>query len=300
MSRTIEKLQIGALCALALVLVTGCGRVDTGAAQLVETNVAYANASDNQRVDIYWPHGNGPFPVLFAIHGGGFMSGSRTSGDVKVIIESGLANGYAVVAVGYRLSGEATFPAAIDDVQAAIRFVRLAYHDRRLDTERFAIWGGSAGGNLAALAAMKGDAGTATHVHAAVDWFGPIRFDTMDAQFAALGIEPRLGATASPGSPESRYLGAVVGSGEATELVNAASPQTYISADAPPFLIQHGTADRHIPVSQSVVFAEALAAVLGPDNVVLELLEDAGHGGREFESAENLARVFAFLDAHLR
>lgn len=84
-----------------------------------------------------------------------------------------------------------------------------------------------------------GDATKNTHVQAVVDWFGPIYFSTMDAEFAALGQTPAMGSTNSAKSPETAYLGKTIGTPEAEELVKKASPQTYISSTTPPFYIQH-------------------------------------------------------------
>ena len=289
-----------AMIGLSLIAGSGCTDIDRSDAAKVTRDLAYASQSKKQKVDIYAPEGTGPFPVIVAIHGGGFFTGSRSGGDLRVIVDSGLKRGYAVVAVGYRLSGEATFPAAVEDLQAAIRFVRQHAADYALDPDRFVAWGASAGGNLAAMAATKGDPAAGTHVQAAVDWFGPIRFDRMDAQFAALGLEPRLGATDAERSPESRYLGIAVGAESAAELVEAASPQSYISADDPPMLIQHGTADRNIPITQSEEFARELASVIGSENVLFEALQGAGHGGPAFETEANLATIYRFLDRHLQ
>jgi dipeptidyl aminopeptidase/acylaminoacyl peptidase len=107
-----------------------------------------------------------------------------------------------------------------------------------------------------------GDATKNTQVQAVVDWFGPIYFSTMDAEFAALGQTAAMGLTNSTKSPETAYLGKTIGTPEAEELVKQASPQTYITTDDPAFFIQHGTADRNIPITQSENFAKALEKVL--------------------------------------
>ena len=144
------------------------------------------------------------------------------------------------------------------------------------------------------MAATRGTQQAGLALQAAVNWFGPIAFGTMDAQFDALGLRPMLGPTNDVDSPESRYLGVPVGAADAT-LLAAASPESYISANTPPMLIQHGTRDRNIPVTQSVDFATALSRELGEDRVELTILDGAGHGGEAFESDHNLALVFAFF-----
>lgn len=292
-------MRVFSISMLLISFLGACGSIDTEDLAELRPDVPYAELSERQKLDMYIPHGDGPFPVIFAVHGGGFMFGNKESGDTKIIIEEGVSRGYAVISIGYRLSDEAKFPAAIDDVQSAIRFVRQNSEAFELDSTRFAIWGGSAGGNLAALAATKGSIEDGSQVHAAIDWFGPIQFDRMDDQFEALNLNPQLGPTKASTSPESRYIGMAVGAEEAAELIFAASPQSYITPDDPPFLIQHGTADRNIPVTQSMNFASALSSVIGAENVTLDIIEGAGHGGAEFETEENLNKIFEFLGSSL-
>ena len=287
------------LSVLLISFLVSCRGIDIEGLAELRSDVPYADQSEKQKLDMYFPRGDGPFPVIFAVHGGGFMFGSKESGDTEIIIEEGVARGYAVISIGYRLSDEAKFPAAIDDVQEAVRFARQNAQAFGLDSTRFAVWGGSAGGNLAALAATKGSTDDGSHVHAAIDWFGPIQFDRMDNQFETLNLKPQLGPTNASKSPESRYIGMAVNADEAADLVFAASPQSYITPDDPPFLIQHGTADRNIPVTQSVNFANALSSIIGAENVTLDIIEGAGHGGAEFESEENINKIFDFLGSNL-
>jgi len=289
---------------------------DTSWIKTKYTDVAYSSKSSAQVMDIYLPNeGTGPFPLIISIHGGAFKSGDKADGQESAMVGTadagGIASGYAVASINYRLSGEAKWPAQINDIKAAIRFLRANAAKYNLNPDKFATWGGSAGGNLAALAAVTGgvaeladdtlgNEGISDAVQAGVDWFGPIYFSTMDAEFAALGQSPAMGATNTETSPETAYLGKTVGTAEAEPLVIAASPQTYITADDPPFFIQHGTADRNIPITQSENFAKNLAAVLGEDKVTFEKLEGAGHGTSEFSEASNVAKVIAFLDKYLK
>jgi len=135
-------------------------------------------------------------------------------------------------------------------------------------------------------------------VQAVVDWFGPTNFLEMDAQLAASGLAPRPEqAHSGADSPESRLLGRKIT--EIPERVHAANPETYIRPGLPPFFIQHGDRDDTVPRQQSVNLAARLVAALGPDQVTLELLPGVGHGGPAFETADNLHKVFAFLDRAL-
>lgn len=273
-------------------------------------DLAYARLSNAQKLDIYWPEqGAGPFPVILAIHGGAFMGGDKADLQLNPMLE-GLKRGYAVVSMNYRMSGEAKFPALVQDVKAAIRWLRANASELQLDGQRIATWGGSAGGYQAAMAGVSageselddrrlGNAAQSSHVQAVVDWFGPTDFLKMDEQLAEYGLAPQPGEEhCDVDSPESRLLGARIT--EIPERVQAANPETYAHAAIPPFLIQHGTRDDTVPCLQSIRFAEKLIAAAGPERVTLTLLEGAGHGGPMFETPENLERVFAFLDQHLK
>jgi acetyl esterase/lipase len=270
-------------------------------------DLAYASQSPAQKLDLYLPEtGDGPFPVIISIHGGAFLGGDKADGQLIPMLK-GLERGYAVVSVNYRLSGEAKFPAQIYDIKAAIRWLRANAQAYKLDSARIAVWGGSAGGHLSAMAGTsggvaaledlsQGNPGVSSRVQAVVDWFGPIDFLQMDPQFVESGKGKPDHSEAS--SPESKLLGAQITS--IPEKVKEASPATYISSDDPPMFIQHGTIDRLIPTEQSILFAEQLTQALGAENVTLLLLEGADHGGPQFDAASNVKIVLDFLDAHLK
>ncbi|WP_415400728.1 alpha/beta fold hydrolase [Tateyamaria sp. SN3-11] len=256
-------------------------------------NIAYGDLSSRQRLDLYLPDAPAPHRLVVFVHGGGFSSGHKRAANPRAVINAGIARGYAVASVNYRRSREALFPAAVEDVIAALRFLDTEAHTYGLRPGAVAVWGASAGGNLAAMAALSDD----TALAAAVIWFAPIRFDQMDSQFAELGIEPMLGPTGGPNSPESRYLGVAVGTPEAANLVQQSSPLSYITDDDMPVLIQHGSGDRNVPILQSETFARSLAKVLGTEVVVFDVFDGAGHGGDAFLAASNMDRIFSFLDA---
>jgi len=288
----------------------GPSTADTSGIARKWLDVAYAGVSEAQKLDIFLPDaGDGPFPVIISIHGGAFKLGNRKSGELSPML-AGRARGYAVVSVEYRLSGEARFPAAVHDLKAAVRFLRAHAAEYKLDATRIVAWGGSAGGNLASmLGTTAGDAylegtqgvsGQSSAVQAVVDWYGPLGFSTMDAEFKALGVTPAMGATSIPTSPESEYLGKTIGTPESEALVKLANPAQYVDPTDPPFYIQHGTADKNVPITQSATFAEKLSAAIGSGKVTFERLDGAGHGGSTFTTEANLAKIFAFLDAALK
>lgn len=283
--------------------------IDTSFIENQYLDIAYGGPWESQKLDIYLPNeGKGPFPVIVAIHGGGFMEGDKTGPDIAPMLE-GINRGYAVVSANYRLSSEALFPAAISDVKAAIRFVKANAEEYHLDPGNVAVWGGSAGGHLAALAGTSGDGDSlddkntentkhSSEVQAVVDWYGQVDFLEIDEQFAESGITPKLGERSNGDSPESIYIGRSIT--DKKEAVKKANPEIYITDNDPAFLIQHGTADPNVPVQQSIDFADELTNVLGEEKVELTLFDDAIHGGEPFTSKENLDEVFGFLDRVLK
>jgi acetyl esterase/lipase len=180
--------------------------------------IAYAAGADN-KLDLRKPStGAGPFPTVIWIHGGGWKGGSRT--DVFQAYRL-VCSGYAVASIDYRLSGTAPFPAQIYDVKAAIRFLRANAKTYNLDPQRFATFGSSAGGHLAALAATSagvadledmtlGNPGVSSAVSAAVVWYGPTDIGQMDSALLAQGCAPGTASHGQAGSAESDFLGCTV------------------------------------------------------------------------------------------
>jgi len=284
----------------------GGGMASSLAAVPTFSDVAYANVSSAQKLDLYLPTGDGPFPVVVIVHGGAFLMGDKAAGDATTGIDQLLGNGFAVASINYRLSGEAKAPAQIQDVKAAVRFLRANAEVYKLDPENFGAWGGSAGGSLVSLLGTScgvaelegvelGNAGQSSCVQAVVDWFGPIDFLQMDAQFTGTTCPVDHDEA---NSPESQLVGGPIQDNvAAVQLVNAA---TYITEDDPAFFIQHGTSDCNVPPQQSQDFYDALSATIGVDKVTLMLLEGAGHGGSQFSTEENLNLVVAFFNSYLR
>jgi acetyl esterase/lipase len=284
------------------------GKVNAGNIKRKWLDVEYAAQSQSQKLDIYIPdEGEGPFPVILSIHGGAFKSGDKGDGQVTPMLK-GLKRGYAVVSINYRLSGEAIFPAQIYDVKAAVRWVRANAKQYKLNPDRIAAWGGSAGGHLSSLVGTsgnvkeledlsQGNADKSSRVQAVVDWFGPTDFLKMDEELKQSKVKnPQVHSV--PDSPESELIGRNLA--DAPDLVEKANPETYITPDDPVFFIQHGLIDHLVPYQQSVNLAKNLEQVIGKEKVTIELLPGTDHGGPNYETEQNLNKVFLFLDKVLK
>ncbi len=257
----------------------------------VERDIVYGKV-DGQKLllDLHLPRdADQPLPVVLWIHGGGWSMGSKDRCPAAPLVR----RGYAVASVGYRLAPDATWPAQIQDCQAAVRFLRANAEKYGLDGKRIGAWGASAGGHLAAMLGVLGDDaipatggndGISSRVQAVCDCFGP-------TDLASLPDPP-----GRPNNPVVLLLGGPVA--ENADKARQASPITHASADDPPMLIMHGDADRLVPLDQSRLLHQALTDA-GAD-VTLKVIPGAGHGGREFATPEVIDQVAEFFDKHLK
>lgn len=200
-------------------------------------------------LDLHLPDGAdaaSPVPVVICLHGGAFWAGDRRHLAVDTVFETLVAAGIAAATVDYRLSAEVKFPGQLEDVRAAIRYLRSEAACWGLDCTRLGVWGESAGGTLAALAALAppgDDDRDDTDVSAAVVWFAPTDLVSLRQFSAIYGL-----------------LGENLPDEELAAAAAEASPVAYARADAPPFLIAHGTADTTVPIAQSELLHERLVA----------------------------------------
>lgn len=219
-------------------------------------------------------------PLVIWVHGGAWLFGSPKENPEFLVasrlFQRVLESGYALARVTYRLSAEATFPAQICDVKAAVRWLRQNAAALGVDPRAFAAWGESAGGHLSSMIALTGvpdcgweGASEADGVQAAVIWYGPSDLASMQSQALPTAFDDHD----APGSPESRLIGAPVN--QAADLALQASPISYVTAGAPPMRLIHGLADRVVPSAQSQELFDALTAVGAP--VELSLVPDADH-----------------------
>ena len=228
----------------------------------------------------------GPLPVIVCIHGGGWQGGDhRSTLDRSIGIAA--TGRYAVASIGYRLSGEAIWPAQLEDCQAALRWIHDHADRLGFDRDRIAVLGRSAGGHLAAMLAVRSK--PPVRIRAAVDYYGPTDLLAMQAQ----DPEGVMIDHDAADSPESRLMGGPVQSrpGRARD----ASPINFVDAGDPPILVIHGRRDRLVPFQQSIEFVKAIRDAGGP--VTFLPVETGGHGGFRDPSID--AAVRAFLEHHL-
>lgn len=249
-------------------------------------DIKYCKAgSADLLTDIAYPkNGVGPFPGIIFVHGGAWTSGTRktfTDG-----IKEAASQGFVAMTIDYRMTG-ALFPGQVEDVKCAVRWLRANAVTYKLRKEKIALFGVSAGAQLAMLAAYSdpslfqgtgGSAGSTSTVQAVVDWSGPADLTTL---YPTLSIGDQTAMSAAlGGSPAQK-----------PEVYAAASPITHVSAGDPPTWITHGETDNLVPLSQSVALNNAIKKV-GASN--LKTLPGEGHvfGPATAKTAFNDAMVF--------
>ena len=202
-------------------------------------------------LDAKTPDGNGPFPAVIIVHGGSFSRGNKRT-YVTPLFELLSSAGFAWFTINYRLAPDHQFPAAVEDVESAVRWVRTNAAKYHVDARRIALAGESAGGYLVAYAgaSSKGDA----RVAAVVDFYGP---NDLVLQTEARRAEPPDPAKSGPGLLE--FMGFKTWRDEGVvEKLRAVSPTTLVSKNMPPFLFIHGNADEQVPFGQSPKMCELM------------------------------------------
>jgi acetyl esterase/lipase len=265
----------------------------------IDRDITYCAPDSNpQKMDVYFPVNlsDQPMPVIVYIHGGGWSAGDKQEGAGLLRGSGVLARGYLGVSLNYRLAPQYKWPAQIEDVKCAIRYLRANASAYRLDPNRIGVWGSSAGGHLVAMLGAAGPsagfdvgeyADQSSRVQAVVDMFGPADLTTLVSAPAAPLGESVFGAT-SRGDP----------------VLTRASPVTYVAPGDPPFLILQGDQDKTVPPSQSQEMYDRLKAAGVPATLVM--VKNAGHsftptGGAISPTLPQILKIISdFFDANLR
>jgi acetyl esterase/lipase len=238
------------------------------------------------------------------------MFGAQDMEIIRPVISACVANGYAVVSADYRKSSEASFPAAVADAKAVVRFVKENASEYGFDAEHIAVWGESAGAYLAlmtaltpSVASLDGDVtdngDQDSTVNALVTFYAPVEFATMKEEYESWGD-----TTDGGGNFESQFLG-VDDIYSAADACAASYWENYKDELPADFTLAAWVEvgdenDTNVPYTQSVNFAERLSGVIGESNVNFVQLEGAAHEDDAFYTDENLSKVIAFLDGVLK
>ena len=265
----------------------------------VEKDVVYRVFQDTSlTMDLYFPEQRGTqSPLIIYIHGGGWYSGDKATGIGLNNMPELVRRGYVVASINYRLAPRYMFPAQIEDVEYAVDFLRNNASTHRIDPANIGVMGESAGGHLAALLGLsderqwldgtRGGVSQSPRVQAVVDMFGPSDLKLTFEQHWSMLIEHVFNTS----DPES-------------ELIKRASPVTYVSRQAPPFLILHGDKDNQVSLDQSRELYSRLKAESDPATLVV--VKNADHefvpeGGPISPSQKQIDLSIAdFFDKYLK
>jgi acetyl esterase/lipase len=259
-----------------------------------ERNIEYTNP-DNQHLQLNMARpktGDGPFPCVLCIHGGGFRAGSREgyNGQIVRLAE----HGYVAVTISYRLAPKYPFPAAVHDTKAAVRWIRANAKKYHIDPNNIGVTGGSAGGTLVQMLGVtsdvkefEGNGGNpeqSSKVKCVVNYYG------------ANDFTKSYGKSVDAAQVLPLYLGGNLETARAAHI--RSSPLYWVTPNAAPTLCVHGTKDPYVHVEQAEMLVEKMKAT----GIEVELLklEGAGHGfkGKDAETAEKA--MIAFFDKHLK
>lgn len=279
---------------LPLVLLVICDSPAPAAENIVfETGVEYTNPDDQHlQLNIARPAAMDQLrPAVLCIHGGGFRAGKRERWDD--LCKRLAAQGYVAATVTYRLAPKYQFPAAVHDVKAAVRWLRANAGRYRIDPQRIGVIGDSAGGHLVQylgvtgdVAQLEGEGGNpqqSSRVTCVVNYYGPS------------DLTKSYGKSVDAAEVLPLWLG-----GDATQEHHRhilASPLYWVTPDAAPTLLIHGTEDQYVAYEQAVWIRDKLHAA----DVEVELLtlEGAKHGFKGEDALRAEAALYAFFAKHL-
>ena len=251
--------------------------------------------SKDIKLDLYVPKvKKEKYPLLVWVHGGAWKRGTKDNIPKKnpLLLNSFLKEGYALASIDYRLSGEASFPAPVKDINDAINFLYDNASKYRIDVENIAIMGRSAGGHLACLLGASNSNNVDFYskpkykVVSVVSFFGP-------TDLLALGNKGDK--KTSKKSSVSRFLGDIPS--DNPELAKKASVTTYITKKSPAFILLHGDIDKQVPLSQSTLLKELLDKNGIENKLFIE--KGVGHSDKVFDTEKYVPEVVSFVKKHL-
>jgi alpha-L-fucosidase 2 len=251
----------------------------------VQSDIEYGKAGDESLLlDACVPDGAGPFPIAIIVHGGGWSGGDKAR-DMSLLFKPLTDAKFTWFSINYRLAPKYRFPACIEDVEQAIRWVKKHAAEYKGDPQRIALIGESAGGHLVCLAAAR--AKDDTRVAAVVGFAAPtdleadaVRRGNVSTSFKNVFNRENLDETTR-------------------DMLRDASPIKYLKADMLPFLLIHGTDDKSVLYSQSVIFQKQLKE-LGVQCEIITI-EKGAHGMKNWEKLDTnyKEKMIAWLERTL-
>ena len=261
-------------------------------------DLAYREGHERWKLDLALPKtpAERPRPAIVFVHGGGWRSGDKRAGYFLQGALEYAAKGYVTMTVNYRLTGTHPFPACVEDVRTAVRWLRENAAKYGVDPRRIGAYGNSAGAHLVLMLAL------ADKPDPLLDGDAPYRGQSSAVQ-AVCAAAPPTDFSRMVGANAARYRekGSLFHGPEETlaERVRKASPVSYARADAPPVLLIHGDADTTVRIEQSRVLEAALKAA-GAKDVTLLTFPGVGHGVFMEKRAETHPAMEAFFRRTLR
>ncbi len=258
------------------------------------TDIAYRDGPGNAwRLDLAAPEEKGaaPRPAIVFIHGGGWRTGDKADRQWRALSLEYAAQGYVAISINYRLAREAPFPACVEDVKCAVRWLRANAGKYHVDPHRIGAYGNSAGAHLAAMLGLAGP-------EAKLEGDGPHQQESSLVQAVCCSATPADFSDWGEGSRQgtSAVAGLLAGPAESIAQRKArASPISHVHAQAPPFLVIHGTADETVPFRQGQKLAEALEKA-GAKAVSFMPIEGGAHNAfakNEQQTKPAMAEFFA-------
>ncbi|MGD0784475.1 MAG: alpha/beta hydrolase [Sedimentisphaerales bacterium] len=253
----------------------------------MKKDIEYGKAGDETLLlDVNSPNGNGPFPIAIIVHGGGWTRGDKQGDEGEKVLFAPLVDAnFVVVSINYRLAPKNKWPACYDDVKTAIRWVKSNAAKYKGDPNRIALFGYSAGGQLACLAAVTADKETA--VQALVGLAPPtdLVFDSLRRGNVSTYLRDLFG-----------LQGADVNTPQTVQIIWDNSPINHLKAGLPPVLLVHGTADKSVPYQLSLNFKNRLDTFGVPCEIIT--IKGASHKIVEWNNfdADFMKKIVAWLN----
>lgn len=294
MARIVARPTYSLSCLVCVLLVAALARGadETADTYVYDEDVEYGSGDGEKlHLDLAYPtKGEGPFPAVVCIHGGGWRGGDRSM--FRPLVKQLADRGYVAVTVQYRFAPTYKFPAQVEDVKCAVRWLRANAEKYKIDKDRFGAIGGSAGGHLALMLGLmdekdglEGKGGCqdqSSEVQCVVNIFGPT---DLLKKFPD-NIEPLL----------VDFVGGAIA--DKQEEIKQASPLTYLDESDGAILTFHGDKDDIVPYNQAELLDEACQKTKVEHTLVK--MEGEGHGWGGEKMLKTTVQSMEFFDKHLK